>query len=374
MKAWRGVFALAFLSVFTIFFFVGAAHSAIDNSYQENNPTVLYDDNSGFWSSGGYGNGSVGVSTASSTAVVESGNQSLQVNLMEGNYAFFEVGHVFGSAQNWDMFSNLCFWFYGSNSGETVEVALAAPDSYNQFWVTFLDNFTGWSHFVQPLNSMNTFGNASLSNITQLGFFFFNGSATFYIDRVILDIASAVPTVSPSSSPSSSPTPTVTPFPTANQTPTPSPSFSPEPASAVPTVEPTPSATYTETPEPSATSTLTPSANSSPDSSQTILGLPVNTVVVVAAVGVVIAISAAILYWRKRTILAKPRAAGAPPHGGGGASSGNTPLPSGGSLANVPAGANVIALTTVQWISFQNSASTGSRKSPSNEMIMVGFR
>ncbi len=270
-------FKCFFVFVFSVLFvgsLVGVAFSQIDNSYVENSPLVLFDDNFGFWGSGGYGSGSVGITILPSTSPVQNGSSSLLMNVTAGNYAYVEVGHDFGPNQNWSRYDYLCFWFYGSNSSSTVEVALRAPNNGDQFWMTFMDNSTGWVHFVLDLQSLHTFGNPSLSTVNEIGFFFFNAPETFYVDRVILDSApssSSSPSPSPTFSPSPTTSPTASPAPTPAETPSPTASPSLTPTSTVPPTDvPTPSSsptvnpTFTPTPSPSATFSPTPTSNLTP--------------------------------------------------------------------------------------------------------------
>lgn len=162
------------------------AVSEANNNYQEINPITLYEDNNNFWTATGVGNGTLGITAIPANDVKQTGNQSLQINIINGIYSYVEVGHNFGSTQNWTSYENLAFWFWGTNSSDTVEISIAAPDSNNQFWITFTDNFTGWTNIVTPLAAMAKIGNPSLTNVTQIGFFFFNIQA-FYLDHVILD-------------------------------------------------------------------------------------------------------------------------------------------------------------------------------------------
>ncbi len=125
--------------------------ATVENDYQENTPLVLFDDNVSFWSVGGYGSGTVGASVTVSTTTKDAGNSSLQINLNNGHYYYVEVGHDFHGTNDWSMYDRLCFYFYGSNSSNLVEVALAAPDSANQYMLTFTVDAFGvsfWDIFV----------------------------------------------------------------------------------------------------------------------------------------------------------------------------------------------------------------------------------
>lgn len=242
---------------------------AVDD-YQEKNPLVLYDDNEDFWSVGGYGSGNVGATLATSTATRESGASSLQINLNVGSYYYVEVGHDFHANNDWSMYETIGFWFYGSNSSNLIEVALAAPTSASQFMLTFNDNFTGWQHMVFPLNSFVSIGGASLSNVREIGFFFFDVPQTFYVDRLILDTSQTLPSPSPtptttvvptSASTESSSTPTITPDSTSTSTlnPSQSPTNAPSSTTNTPTLAPS-TTPYVPSPTPTQSPTATSSA------------------------------------------------------------------------------------------------------------------
>ena len=233
--------------------FVGAVIGQTVNKYGEPDPLVLYEDNFSFWSYGGYANGTVGVSIAASTSNTQSGNSSLQIKVSPGQYAYIEVGHDFRTSQNWSSYSYLSFWFLGSNSNNTVEVALRAPTNGDQFFETFLDNSAAWKHFELSLGSMHTIGNANLSAVNEIGFFFFSAPGTFYVDSVLLE-TSLSPSHSPVPSGESSPHPTASPASSPS-----APTQSPE---STPRFTQTPSATSTPSLAPNPT--LTPIATTTP--------------------------------------------------------------------------------------------------------------
>jgi hypothetical protein len=224
---WRGRTLFVFVVIVLLFVFLaGPASSRIDDSYQEKAPLVLYDDNTDFWLAKGGSEGNIGVSIAASTLTVKNGASSLLVGVTTGQYMYMQVGHDYGSGQDWSAYENLCFWFYGSNSSITVEVALAAPDNSNQYWVMFQDNFTGWARLVFPLLSMEKIGTPNLSNVRIIAFFFFSAPSNFYIDRLILDASSNPQTTSSATSPTTSPALTPILSPTSTTTSAPSDWFS----------------------------------------------------------------------------------------------------------------------------------------------------
>jgi hypothetical protein len=260
------------LLVFVITLFSLPVLATVDTNYQENTPLILFDDNVNFWSVGGYGNGIVGASVAASTVTKETGNSSAQINLNTGHYYYVEVGHDFHATNDWSMYDRLCFWFYGSNSSNLIEVALAAPDSANQYMLTFTDDFSGWVHLVFPFETFLSMGNARLSTITEIGFFFFDAPQTFYVDHLILDTSQAQPTPTitpfitdlPSLTPTApmlTPTPVVTAFPSLPPT--------TDALSTIPTANPNPQnpTTALNTPTLTTTPNTSPQTSSSPTQS-----------------------------------------------------------------------------------------------------------
>jgi hypothetical protein len=164
---------------------------AIDNNYQENNPLVLFDDNADFWTAQGIGSGRVMMASASASTNAKTGASSLQIIGAAGSYSYVEIGHYFPTTQNWASYERVCFWFYGTNSSQNIELAFAAPDSSNQLMAFFNDNFTGWGHMIIPFDSFIRVNSPSISSIREVGFFFSNAPFTFYFDRFVLDTSSS---------------------------------------------------------------------------------------------------------------------------------------------------------------------------------------
>jgi hypothetical protein len=194
-------FAVACLILTLAFASVPSVFCIVDNNYQEHNPWVLFEDNTDFWSAQGIGEGSGVISASiSPSAIAKSGASSLQVNVTPGSYLYFEVGHNFQTTQDWSPYERVCFWFYGTNSGKNIQLAIAAPDSLNQLSALFNDSFTGWGHIIIPLSSLISRGNPNLSSIQEVGFFFFNAPFTFYLDRFVLDKSSSTTPLEPTGS------------------------------------------------------------------------------------------------------------------------------------------------------------------------------
>ncbi len=169
--------------------------------------TVLYDgSNPSWWSSGGTLSGTLGVSISPSTSIVEgSCPASLQVNLTSGSYGQIEVGHNYHtSPQNWSTYTYLSFYFYGLNSSNEIVVGLEAPNQKNLIDYFFTDNFLGWQQMNFPIQAnTNTsqilvVGTPNLSDITEVGWFFYNEPYVYYIDNVTLEGAPTV-SISPTS-------------------------------------------------------------------------------------------------------------------------------------------------------------------------------
>ena len=175
-------------------------------------PTVLYDGSDpSWWSSGGTLSGTLGVSISSSTSIVEgSCSASLQVNLTSGSYGEIEIGHNYNaSPQNWSMYTYLSFYFYGLNSSNVIAVGLQAPNQNNLIDYVFIDNFLGWQQINFPIQANTSsvpgvypetivIGTPNLSDITEVGWFFFDEPYVYYIDNVTLAPAPTV-SISPTS-------------------------------------------------------------------------------------------------------------------------------------------------------------------------------
>ncbi len=202
--------------------------ASIHKHAQSATSTVLYDDNTSYWTAGGGGSGSLGVSISSSTSTVERGTSSLQINLTSGSYSEIEVGHDYTpSTQNWSMYTYLSFYIYGLNSSNNIIVGLRAPDQNNCIDYIFQDNFLGWHQINFPLQTNTTnaqgtlpetfaIGTPNLSDITEVGWFFYYEPYVYYIDNVTLNGNPSTPLPTPSPTPSPTPVPTSTYSPTNN--------------------------------------------------------------------------------------------------------------------------------------------------------------
>lgn len=106
----------------------------------------------------GTGNGSE-VDVSADTDIKNFGNQSLKVayNAVPGGYIWIGRGWDLDAARavwlltpqeiNWDKYSAISFYVYGSNSG--ARIAFDIKDSGNEIWrFLFKDDFTGWKQIV----------------------------------------------------------------------------------------------------------------------------------------------------------------------------------------------------------------------------------
>ncbi|HBX68549.1 MAG TPA: hypothetical protein DEH25_03975 [Chloroflexi bacterium] len=74
-------------------------------------------------------------------------------------YAYGGFNHIFAETQDWSQYDGFSFWFYGENSGNTIQIELweNGPDANNseRFDYNFVDDFTGWKLFELPFSTFS---------------------------------------------------------------------------------------------------------------------------------------------------------------------------------------------------------------------------
>jgi hypothetical protein len=117
---------------------------------------------------------------------VNSGKITIDAAYSSGNSDF---AHTFGSNQDWSAYDFLSFYWYGANTGHTIQILVKAVDWSNYASWTFTDNFTGWKRIVLSLRNWTVgAGTPSLSTVKTILFYpyLMSQPQTWYIDRMVL--------------------------------------------------------------------------------------------------------------------------------------------------------------------------------------------
>jgi len=173
-------------------------------AYTENQPTVVVDNQQvAFWKTYVEGTGAIGQATVSdSTYERENGVNSLKAVVNKGNFAVSQIVHDYPSPQDWSAFDILSLYWYGTNSGKTIDVFLYTsplpPEGYNYYKWSFQDDFEGWQWLAFSLKMPNdpsypSYGSPSLSEVSSIRIGLPEG--TWYLGPVVLDygLVSPVP-------------------------------------------------------------------------------------------------------------------------------------------------------------------------------------
>jgi len=171
--------------------FAGGVEFIIYNTAQKIDYISIVDDNQeAYWTStGGVGTGMISApSLASSPSIKMEGEDGLKIIINEGDYRDWFVQHNYLTNQNWSSKDFMTFWWYGSNSGQTIGI-LAAVDLKNYFQYIFVDDFTGWQRLVIPLRRFVSHGEPNWASIQKLRIRSFNGgvAGTWYLDSIGLE-------------------------------------------------------------------------------------------------------------------------------------------------------------------------------------------
>ena len=157
--------------------------------FEEVNPLVFYEDDEGIWSAYQTGSGSYGITLSEETTIVKKGTSSLKAVVGAGSYENVGYFYNFGSQQDWTGKEFACFWFYGSNSSETVRFRVEDWDDDYVYW-DVVDNWSGWKRLVFPFdNPDGSSGTFELSKVKGITVYWEAVGAAFtcYQDRIVLD-------------------------------------------------------------------------------------------------------------------------------------------------------------------------------------------
>ena len=278
-------------------------------SVQGVSPVVIFDDQgTAFWSAFNNGTGSLGITVANETSIVQTGVSSLKAVITSGSYQDVAFYHIYSPTADWSAYNVISFWLHGSNSGQYITLLFFGPTTSDYSATLIRDNFVGWQNYAFDLNANITYpgyffkvGNPDLSKVAGIQFAF-TAAGTVYIDRMILDIAptpTPTPTITPTPVPTATPTPvppTPTPTPTTTLTPTPTATPTPIPSTPTPiqTSTPTPTQTPTASPPPAVTSSPEPSNNGA------MAFLVDNLLWIIATIIVVIIVVIALFFWKRK--------------------------------------------------------------------------
>lgn len=155
----------------------------LDNDQEEESASVIYDDDETFWTG-------TGDATVSEELTIKTkGTSSLKIVTTGAGTA----RHNYGAGQDWSASEFICWYWYGSNSGDSFTIHLYAPTAGNRFEYTFTDNFIGWKRFVKAKAHFSSVGSPSWADVALIDVNF-GTAGTWYLDRLILDVGQWVKT------------------------------------------------------------------------------------------------------------------------------------------------------------------------------------
>jgi hypothetical protein len=132
-----------------------------------------------------------------------SGTDCLSVGFQNAQGTVTGFYHLYGSNQNWSTKSSFCFYMYGNNSGQQLQIGLSNDANSSTtigvgWYYLITDNFVGLRKFYVPFSALlvNT-GSPSLTTIRKVvcKAYTSGGSFTVYFDRWILDSITGVSAV-----------------------------------------------------------------------------------------------------------------------------------------------------------------------------------
>jgi len=88
-------------------------------------------------------------------------------------------------------FEVVSLYWYGANTGKTLNVYIDAPDSNNRWRKRITENWMGWKRLVIPLDDFIKVGSPLKDKVKEIAIGFYdedNVSGTWYLDRVIVDV------------------------------------------------------------------------------------------------------------------------------------------------------------------------------------------
>ncbi|GEM_PF-5720399 len=125
----------------------------LDNDESEG--LILVDDNqTRFWVASGIGTGNLSIPVLSDDPRRVSGANSLRIEVKgrEGDFAQWQISHVFDAPQDWSGYEFLTFYWYGKGDGKRYLFILLSPGRKNFIYYQFEDSWNGWRKVLLPLN------------------------------------------------------------------------------------------------------------------------------------------------------------------------------------------------------------------------------
>lgn len=156
---------------------------------QEYEPLIVYEDDETLWAAIEISAGSYGATLSEEKTIVKKGLSSLKTVIAAGSYKYVGSKITYGSTQDWSAYTHICLFWYGGNSGLSINFRIKTTGSaYRKFII--VDDFTGWKRIVRELanGDLADVGAVDLSLVEILEFYGEpTAPFTFYIDRVIID-------------------------------------------------------------------------------------------------------------------------------------------------------------------------------------------
>ena len=130
----------------------------ISNELEESGTGIsLLDDSLTGWNTSGAGTGSYAATISQVTTPIMKGVNTVKLNVGSGSSQTISLWKYFASPLNLSTNDFVTVWFYGSNSGDQLDITFDS-DNQNDPWYLFsntamliiIDNFTGPKRFVLP--------------------------------------------------------------------------------------------------------------------------------------------------------------------------------------------------------------------------------
>jgi hypothetical protein len=136
-----------------------------------NNITLWNTAQSDFWSAYAFGKGNIGVNIDYNK---EMNNNTLRIEVTQGNYHCVGVRHIFDNKQDWREVAFIYFYWCGKNTGNEWQLIIAAPDDTNWFAFNFNDDFVGWRRIQIPLSQFGQVGHPDWKQVSYIAIRSFN--------------------------------------------------------------------------------------------------------------------------------------------------------------------------------------------------------